>query len=232
MTPTLLTNNRKPILFRRNQAIMQKINSKTIIFLSLLFTLVACSGMQAYEETFDDPGTWRVENSSDVVGEVRDGVYDFRVTAEDLTIWTTAGQEFDDGIFSVEASQVAGPNNNAYGLLFRVDDENDDFYAFQISGDGFIWIGRYRDGGSAEAQPIVNDWWFESPVINQGNATNKLSVQAEGQNLIFFVNDQEVGRVTDDAFSSGDIGLMVRTLGVGGVQVQFDNVSVKPIPNG
>jgi hypothetical protein len=210
---------------------MQKNSAKLIIILLLLAIFTACGGTQTYEETFDEPGSWRVESGGDVVGEVRDGVYNFNVTAEDLTIWTTAGQEFSDGIYSVEATQVAGPDNNAYGLLFRVDDENDDFYAFQISGDGFVWIGRYRDGGAAEAEPIVNDWWFESPVINQSNATNKLSVQAEGQNLIFFVNDQEVGRVTDDAFSSGDIGLMVRTLGVGGVQVQFDNVSVKPLPN-
>ena len=46
---------------------------------------------------------------------------------------------------------------------------------------------------------------------------------------IFYVNDQEVGRVTDDTFSRGDIGLMVRTLGAGGVHVQFDNYSVTPI---
>jgi hypothetical protein len=171
-----------------------------------------------------------VESSGDVVGEVRDGVFDFTVNENELTSWTTAGEEFSDGVYSVEATQVTGPDNNAYGMLFRVDDENDDFYSFQISGDGFVWIGRYRDGGAAEAEPIVNDWWFESPVINQGNATNKLSVQAEGQNLIFFVNDQEVGRVTDDAFSSGDIGLMVRTLGIGGVNVQFDNFTIEPLP--
>lgn len=208
---------------------MQK---KFLIFAAffLLLILAACGGGETYLETFDAPGSWRVENSGDVTGEVRDGVFDFLVTADELTSWTTAGKNFSDGIFSVEATQVAGPDNNAYGLLFRVDDENDDFYAFQISGDGFVWIGRYRNGGADEAEPIVNDWWFESPVINQGNATNKLSVQAEGQNLIFFINDQEVGRVTDDAFSSGDIGLMVRALGVGGVHVQFDNVSVEPLP--
>lgn len=201
-----------------------------IVFLGMTAVLAACGGTEAYTETFDDPGSWRVESSGDVTGEVRNGVFEFIVNADELTTWTTAGEEFRDGIFSVEATQVSGPDNNAYGLLFRVDDENDDFYSFQISGDGFIWIGRYRDGGAAEAEPIVNDWWFESPVINQGNATNKLSVQAEGQNLIFFVNDQEVGRVTDDAFSSGDIGLMVRTLGIGGLNIQFDNFTVTPLP--
>ena len=208
---------------------MQKNSVKIVIVLWLTAVLTACGATQTYTETFDSPGNWRVESSGDVVGEVRDGVFDFTVNADELTSWTTAGEEFSDGRFSVQATQVSGPDNNAYGLLFRVDDANDDFYSFQISGDGFIWIGRYRDGGAAEAEPIVNDWWFESPVINQGNASNKLSVQAEGQNLIFFVNDQEVGRVTDDAFSKGDIGLMVRTLGVGGVQVQFDIFTVEPL---
>lgn len=210
---------------------MHKKLARLFVFLAVTAVfLTACNTAETYTEPFDETGSWRVENSSDVVGEVRDGIFDFTVVADELTSWTTAGANFSDGIYSVEATQVAGPDNNAYGMLFRVDDENDNFYSFQISGDGFVWIGRYRDGGAAEAEPIVNDWWFESPVINQGNATNKLSVQAEGQNLIFFVNDQEVGRVTDDAFSSGDIGLMVRTLGVGGVQVQFDNFTVEPLP--
>ncbi len=204
--------------------------ARLFVFLGLTAVLTACGGPQTYTETFDAPGNWRVESSSDVAGEVQNGVYDFTVIADELTSWTTAGEQFSDGVFSVEATQVAGPDNNAYGLLFRVDDENDNFYSFQISGDGFIWIGRYQ-GGVADSEPIVNDWWFESPVINQGNATNKLSVQAEGQNLIFFVNDQEVGRVTDDAFSKGDIGLMVRTLGLGGVNVQFDNFKIEPLPD-
>lgn len=62
------------------------------------------------------------------------------------------------------------------------------------------------------------------------NVTNKLRVQAEAGNLIFFVNDQEVGRVTDNTFTSGDVGIFVQTLGGGGVRVLFDNLSVKPLP--
>ena len=207
---------------------MHKKLARLFIFLGITAVLTACGGTDPYSETFDDPGSWRVESSGDVTGEVHDGVFDFIVNEDDLASWTTAGEDFSDGLFSVEATQVAGPNNNAYGMLFRVNDENDDFYSFQISGDGYVWIGRYEDG-LANAEPIVEDWWFESPVINQGNATNKLSVRAEGQNLIFYVNDQEVGRVTDDAFSSGDIGLMVRTLGTGGVNIQFDNFTVEPL---
>ena len=201
------------------------------VVLSLFLGLAACGGgSQPFLETFDAPGDWRTGSDIDVEGEVREGVFDFLVKADDMLIWTTAGKEFGDGVYEVEATQVEGPLDNGYGMLFRVDDENDDFYLFEISGDGFVWIGRYRNGGDDEIEPIVSESWLESTAVNSGlNATNKLRVRAESANLIFYVNDQEIGRVTDDAFTKGDIGLMVRTLGAGGVRVQFDNFSVNPI---
>ena len=196
-----------------------------LILISLLF--VSCGGNDTYEETFDEVGTWRVDSDSEVSGQVQNGVFDFLVIADELTTWTTAGQNFGDGIYEVEATQVEGPDNNAFGMLFRMDDAENNFYAFLISGDGYVWIGKYLDG-LADA-PIVSDWWFESPAIIRGDNTNKLGVRAEGANLQFFVNDQEVGRVTDSSFRNGDIGLMARSLGQGGVHVQFDNFTVRPL---
>ena len=204
-------------------------NRLLILILLIVLALSACGGEQAYEETFDELGKWRTGNDADAVGRVVEGVYDMTVEADDVTIWTTAGESFADGIFQVEATQVAGPDNNGYGMVFRLDDSKDDFYIFKISGDGYVWIGRYHSGG-AEAEPLVGEWWFESPAVNRGvNQVNVLRVNAEGGNMIFFVNNQEVGRVTDNNFASGDIGLLVETLGQGGVQIQFDNFTVTPI---
>lgn len=196
----------------------------------LLALLAGCLGSTAaYRETFDEPGSWRVGSDGDVEGQVIDGKYDLLVKADVLFAWTTAGKRFGDAVYEVEAVQVEGPLNNGYGMLFRVDDTRDDFYVFEISGDGYVWIGRYRNGGDDETTPIIGDWWFESSAINQGlGVVNRLKVDAEGANLIFYVNDQEVGRVTDTSFSQGDVGLMVETMGAGGVRVQFDNFFVTP----
>ncbi|MCZ7671277.1 MAG: hypothetical protein M5U34_31160 [Chloroflexi bacterium] len=203
----------------------QQIRPYSIIIISLLLLwLTGCAGAKTYTETFDEPGTWRVGSDADAIGQVTDGVYDMRVKADDVTIWTTAGESFSDGVYEVEATQVSGPLNNGFGLVFRLDNNKDDFYLFKISSDGYVWIGRYRNGG-AKAEPLVGEWWFESPAVQQGlNKRNTLRVRAEGANLIFAVNGQEVGRVTDSAFASGDIGLLVETLGLGDVQVQFDNL--------
>lgn len=200
------------------------------IILLLLIGLAACGGDEPFHETFDAPGDWSVDNDSEVRGEVKEGVYEFEIKADNLTTWTTAGLEFSDGWYEVEATQISGPDNNLFGMLLRVNNETDDFYAFQISGDGFVWIGRYHSGGNSEATPIIGNWWFESDAIKQGDGlTNLLAVRAEAGNLIFYVNSQEVGRVTDNSFSEGDIGLMAGSLGQSGVVVQFDNFKVVPL---
>lgn len=211
---------------------MKDVMDKKLFFLlGMLFVLLlaGCNGAdEPYLETFDEVGSWRTESDGETAGLVENGAYKLSVAADVQFVWTTAGEDFGNGRYSVEATQLAGPLDNGYGMLIRVDDESDSFYAFEISGDGFAWIGRYADG--AEEGAIVGQWWFEAPAVNQGlNVVNTLAVRAEAGNLIFFVNDQEIGRVTDNTYSRGDIGLMVETLGQGGVEVQFDNFSVEPL---
>ena len=107
---------------------------KFLVVVVLAVALVGCGGESSYLETFDAPGNWRVGSDADAVGEVHDGVYDLMVEADDVIIWTTAGESFGDGVYEIEATQVAGPLNNGYGLLFRLDDESDDFYLFKVRG--------------------------------------------------------------------------------------------------
>jgi hypothetical protein len=197
-----------------------------LLTLALLLLIVGCRTRGPYLETFDAPGQWRVGDDLDAAGQVVDGVYRFDVRADVGIFWTTAGESFRDGLYSVEVVQRSGPIDAGYGLMWRVDDKGDNFYLFQISGDGYAWIGRCA-AGCAEETNLVGTWWFETPAINQGlNARNVLSVQAESGNFIFRVNDMEIGRVTDNSLPQGDIGLFVETLGRGNVRVEFDNFQV------
>lgn len=199
------------------------------ILIVTILTIAACGGNDLpYVETFDSAGSWRTGSDTFTEGEVKDGVYDFYIINDDVSRWSSAGKNFSDGVYEVQATQVEGPLDNGYGLLLRADTGKGDFYLFKVSGDGFVWIGRYVDG--VEDQPIIGNHWFESPVVKTGlNQTNKLRVAAESGNLIFFVNDSEVGRVTDNSFNAGDVGLFAQSLGFGGVRVHFDNLSVTPL---
>ena len=46
---------------------------------------------------------------------------------------------------------------------------------------------------------------------------------------IFFVNDVQVGQVTDETLEAGDIGLLAETFTPGGLRVAFDNFTVLPL---
>ncbi len=201
------------------------------LLILVLFLLTGCDrgGSEAYQETFDEAGSWSAGSDSFSTGEVTGGVYRLTVHENDLSRWASAGRSFGNGVYELEATPVEGPLDNGYGLLFRANPEAGNFYLFKVSADGYIWIGRYQDG--AEETTIVSSHWFDSSAVQTGlNVTNRLRVVAEAGNMIFYVNDQEVGRVTDSTFSSGDVGVLVQTLGGGGVTVEFDNLRVQPLP--
>ena len=213
-----------------NQYLNRRIFSVLLLGLTLL---AGCAQGGAsslpFSEPFDDAGSWGTGEDAYSIGLVVDGVYDFTVLENDISRWVSAGKNFGDGIYQVKATPVEGPLDNGYGLLFRADAEAGHFYLFKVSADGYVWIGRYENG--AEATTIIGDHWFESPAVLRGlNVTNVLKVQAEAGNMIFYVNDQEVGRVTDNTLTSGDVGILVQTLGGGGVRVLFDDLSVSPLP--
>jgi hypothetical protein len=194
-----------------------------------LIALACAPGSGPYHETFDRKGSWPTADEVDATSGVMNGRYELLVKAEQGIFWATGGQEFSNGIFEVETEQLEGTLDNGYGMLFRIDKNNDSFYLMEISSDGYLWIGHCING-CAEAESLVNSGWFQSDAVRQGlNVTNQLKVQAEGGNMIFYVNDQEVGRVTHTALSKGDIGVAVETLGEGGVRVAFDNFKVTPL---
>jgi hypothetical protein len=200
-----------------------------LFLLSLVNLACNIGGNRPYHETFDSRGSWGTGSDGDAEGDVTNGRYELLVKAEQGIFWSTGNQNLDDGMYEVEATQLEGTLDNGYGMLFRVNNDTDSFYLLEVSGDGFVWIGRCADG-CAEVESFVQGGWFESETVNQGhNATNHLRVRAEGANMTFFVNNQEIGRMTDDTLRRGDIGIFVETLGEGGVRVAFDNFKVTPL---
>lgn len=186
------------------------------------------TAVAAYTDSFDAAGTWSVGSADGVSGDVAGGVYDLYVSADSGFFWTTGGQTFADGTYEVAVTAVEGPINNGYGMIFHANNETNDFYIFEISSDGYVWIG-WCANACTEAQALINGGWFQSPAIQQGlNRQNFLRVVAEGPSMVFYVNGIEVGRLTDPTLASGDIGLFVETLGEPGVRVQFDDFIFTP----
>jgi hypothetical protein len=183
----------------------------------------------AYADSFDEPGSWTVGDDATATGTIQNGVYEMYVELSGDIFWVTGGRNFADGRYQVAATPVEGVIDNGYGMLFRVDSEDSNFYVFKVSSDGYVFIGRCSDS-CAQADPLVERDWFVSDAVLQGqNVTNVLSVEARGSDMIFYVNETEVGRAADETLTQGDIGLVAETFAPGGLRVHFDDFSVTPL---
>ena len=168
--------------------------------------------------------------------------------------FSVSKQFWGDFDFSVQVSPVDGPLNNGYGVIFRLQNkgntspDDDDFYLFLVSSDGYYQVIRSLDGQQKE---LSN--WIPSPLVNQGiGVTNFLRVIAVGNRFQFYINGQlvqlcvpddpngvstyderdggckgtMVDTLEDTTISNGQNGVVIQTLDESGVIVNFDNVMV------
>jgi len=175
----------------------------------------------AWQDDFSTPeGGWVEASDLQSVKRYENGQYHILVNDSELFIWSTAGQDLADFMVQIDATQVGGPNDNGYGLLFRFQDDQH-FYRFDISGDGFYLLSK-----RSEDQWVTLVDWTESPFIHKGQATNRLKVICQGSQISLYVNDRHLTDFSDVSYSHGDIGLFAGTLSQGGVHISFDNLKV------
>lgn len=188
-----------------------------------------CAGETTlFEDEFDgerDCG-WVTYSRAGATVEITDGALQISTSQPGQIWWSNPGKSFDDQIITAEARQVEGPDDNAYGLICRYQNE-ENFYLFLVSGDGYYAIGKYQTG-SAEVQYLTADQQFQpSDAINQGNATNRIEASCIGNELSLAVNGLALATVTDPTFVTGDIGVAASTLQPGTSLIEFDNVRVR-----
>lgn len=168
---------------------------------------------------------WVEYNRGGAVIAIEDGALNISTSSPGEIWWTNPGRTFDDVIVNVQASQISGVDDNAYGVICRYQDEHN-FYLFLISGDGFYTIGKYA-GIDIPVTYLTPDGQYQpSDIINQGAASNDIQASCIGNQLSLAVNGEPLITVTDSEFSSGDIGLAASTMQQGTVEISFDDVRV------
>ncbi|MBK8984643.1 MAG: hypothetical protein IPM39_00950 [Chloroflexi bacterium] len=210
--------------------------------LLFLVALVACGGDAAssrsipgggdalFWDTFgpDVPGPWLLEG--DDVGQTAVINQQLVITINQpntLQFSTLQDQSFTDFSLEVDTRQLAGSPESSFGLLARMQN-NDQFYRFDITGSGLFMIMR-RNGDGTWTQ--FKQDWTASEAINQGlNGVNRLKLVAQGSRISFYANDILLQQIDDVIFPTGAIALNAGTFGQPGLQVAFDNVVVRPAP--
>lgn len=164
------------------------------------------------------------ESTTDVDRFVENGQFIMRVNTPKYVGWVECTtSEYSDVVIEVDASLVAGPEVGSYGVIFRYGLDANEFYVFEISGDGYYRLGI--DGSEHTEMDIITDW-TESSAINKGLATNRIKVSVVGNSIQYYVNDQFLGEAQDDRLTNGTFGFFASSYDEGGVQVAFDNLKV------
>jgi hypothetical protein len=177
-----------------------------------------------FSEDFSrDNGDWDVFSDSN--GEVfYEGGWFHLInytTAPYDTMSIMTGQNFSDFILEVEVKLIDGTDDNWQGVVCRYQDDGN-YYVFNISADGYFYISRfleYEQLALYEATP--------SSYINLGwDTVNTMYIECTGSKLKLSVNGHMLASVTDNAFSEGEIGLLVTSWDGDFSEIAFDNLVV------
>lgn len=157
------------------------------------------AGTLLYAATFDGGGTdgfngdWS-QYPGRLAAQVTGGQMQITVGEVGGGAYSVAAPYFSDFDVQVAARAVSGPVDNGYGLVFRLQNQDnanvgdDNYYLFLVSSDGYYRVSRVFDGDTR----IISDW-IQSPLVGQGlAAVNRLRVVAKGDQFQFFINDQVV----------------------------------------
>jgi hypothetical protein len=146
-----------------------------------------------------------------------------KVNVPNFLIWTVNGDRFRDARIEADAVLLNGPTNDNFGVICRFQNNNN-FYGFVVSHDGYFGIFKMLDGKIISSSKNGNlDY---SDVIRQGGVVNHIQALCDKDILRLSVNDQVLAEVKDSSFNEGQIGFITGTYETPGVQVLFDNLKV------
>lgn len=218
---------------------MAKFISKVVISAAILSALAACNladrinlsavsavdaGSVLYFDDFSDPesGWTTLETEGARIAYEQDGLR-FQVDNINYDYWSLSGMRLADATVAVEATMLAGPEDNDFGLVCRFQDANN-YYALLISSDGYGGIVKVKDG----VYTILNNpnGLEYGTMIHKGKDTNLLRADCVGDHLSLYVNHEPFVDVRDKDFTFGDFGLIAGSFSQAGVDILFDDFFV------
>jgi len=130
------------------------------------------------------------------------------------------GPTFTNFAYQVNMTITQGDQG---GLLFRADPTNTKFYLFRVSSSGAYDLYVYVDSNGKDAKNLLSG--NASSFKAGSNATNMITVVAQGGSLYFYINGQYVTGASDTTFTSGKIGVFAES-NTNATDVAFNNAKV------
>lgn len=181
----------------------------------------------AIDEKFDDNKlNWPTGDGDDPLAtihwEILDSQYRWQATANDPFVWWTTPDmdSYSNFYLGVDLQQLSGPPDGEAGLVFRLTDN--DYYLFEINASQQYSVFFHNQDGW---ETLLD--WQDSDVISESEL-NRLSVIADREFFLFFINDHYLTTLFDTRLASGSAGVLAG-LSASGNQGSwvFDNFTLR-----
>jgi len=204
-----------------------------ILFLVTFGLLPACglpavigpkpSGTILFRDDFSNPGSgWDRRWDSADVTDYQGGGYRILVGEAHGVLWSNPGQRFGDIRIEVDATKIAGPDDNNFGVICRYQDSKD-FYFLLLSSDGYVGIGKVVRGAETL---ISGERMVKSSAVRLGQAINHIRADCLASQFVLYANGSRVAAAQDSGLVQGDTGLMAGTYDTPGADILFRNFVV------
>jgi pSer/pThr/pTyr-binding forkhead associated (FHA) protein len=129
-------------------------------------------------------------------------------------------REFEDFTITCYARSL-GDTPGMYGIIFRSQDDQNHYF-FQVTDQRYYRLGKKTN----ETIDIIP--WTTTAFISGQGESNKLTVTMEGDQILVYINDQQVVDIRDSTFQSGGLGLVAGSPAeFNGYHAVFDQVSIE-----
>jgi len=184
------------------------------------------SGTVLFSDDFSNPNsgwdTWAQNNSTVMY---QDGALRFIINQQQYSYWSRPGKRYADARIRVDATRMGGTEDNDMGIICRYKNE-ENYYAFLISSDGYGGIVKVKDG---QYHLLTGETLEYIEAVKTGSETNTIGADCVGRSLGLLVNGVLALSAEDGDFSSGEVGLIAGTYDQPGADISFDNfVVIKP----
>ncbi len=124
---------------------------------------------------------------------------------------------FDNFVYQVS---VTNSSRGEVGILFRGDKDSGQYYLFLVDVSGAYTLGLYDGNKYRELSAGI------SPVISAGaGQSNNLAVIVDKHNFYLYVNQNYIGKTTDETLGAGQVGVVVVNTGLP-VKASFSNAQI------
>ncbi len=156
------------------------------------------------------PNEWRTELLP------AESVYAIEVSPNHLA-WSLLGLADLQGYRLQTSVLVNGETPGGYaGLIVRYQDERH-FYLLSADGNGRYQIQQQDGDEVITVQP-----WVMAPFLNRAGSANLLTIEDDGNRVLFYGNNMLIAEITDPAYPLGLVGLAGGAQGQTVADIRFD----------